>query len=153
MTKYASEETELAKSCSDLPTFREKYKIMFGCNPNPLITDNRIRNIWYRKNLSARLSHVDNLLHANELLRKEIEELKLKLSKTEVTLTETEQQRQRCVQSCQIKLSEKDRIIQEKEQRFANLKSVAVHLRNAKWSYRITEIEGGLKIEDTIMFQ
>lgn len=93
------------------------------------------------------------LLNNNVILAKENAAMWDKLQSQIRINTEIEGERAQCAQKCRIALSEKDRILQEKERRLANCKPTFQHLKDAKWFYRLNQLpDGQVEIIHTVKF-
>ena len=92
------------------------------------------------------------MAESNKKLRDENNILLARVSHTEEALAKTEMERRNCKQKCEVIVSEKDRIIREKETRLANLKSVKEILDNAKWTRHVSDIPNGIEITNTVKY-
>ena len=93
------------------------------------------------------------LAEENVRLREEIKSIQIERDLQSKVNNDLIDQNKRCKQKCEIVVSEKDRLLQEKERRLAACKPVSAHLRNSNWTYRIEDIPGGFRIIDTVMFK
>ena len=62
-------------------------------------------------------------------------------------------ERKTCKTKCEIVLSEKDRLLKDREQRLAACKPTIDHLRNATWLYSLKQFDGGIEIIHTVKFK
>ena len=87
------------------------------------------------------------LMEANERARKNLET-------QETTIAKISKQRNECKRKCEIALSEKDRLLQEKERRLAASNPVIEHLKVAQWFHREVQLpDGQIEIIHTVKFQ
>lgn len=94
------------------------------------------------------------LLDNNVILAEENTILRKKLNSQMRINAEIETERAQCAQKCRVALSEKDRILQDREQRLANCKPTFQHLKDAQWFYRLNQLpDGQVEIIHTVKFK
>jgi transposase-like protein len=76
-------------------------------------------------------------------LRADADYLQEKINSLSTARDELVKKNNICKQNCEIALSEKNRVIKEKEQYIANCRTTFERLRDGKWSYRIEQQSDG----------
>jgi chromosome segregation ATPase len=88
------------------------------------------------------------MAESNKKLREELARLNTMSDNQHTRILQLEKEKSDCKQKCEVVISEKDRIIQQKEQYIRNLHSTVWHLQNTfKCStYGFNEIPGGFEL-------
>lgn len=100
-----------------------------------------------RKENAELLEANKQLLDNNVKLTEENQRLQRVMKSDQETIESLAKAKRECKQKCELVISEKDRIIAERDQRLQNVKSFYEHAYSMKWTKNVKQVEGGVVIK------